>query len=198
MPPGGGPKIETGPLVDMRGISKYQTFANMKLRFPITARRLSCLNLRPTPVESMVFRDEDICRGLANQKQYDESGRVCAGNLDAEALNSLDETMADPVVLECMQNSVSQSDVSQSSDISRGSLMLAPISSDRKQINYPDSSAFPAHWTDTKHEPDGTDHRHLVTQDVVAEECFGAFSVGEDKGEDILIKEMCSLVERYS
>ena len=71
-----------------------------------------------------------ICRGLANQKRYDESGRVCTGNLDVEALSSLVETMASPVVSECMRNSVSQSDVSQSSDVSRGSLMLAPISSD--------------------------------------------------------------------
>ena len=94
-----------------------------------------------------------ICRGIANQKRYDQSGKVCTGNLDSLTLKSLLE---------------------------------------------PEGSQFPAHWIDTKHEPEGTAHEFLVTDAAVEEEEFGAFKVGRNDGAELLKAEMCSLIERHS
>jgi hypothetical protein len=82
-----------------------------------------------------------ICRGLANQKRYDLSGKVCTGSLDYLLLMSL----------------------------------LEPI-----------DSLLPAHWIDSKHEPEGTAHEFLVTDTAVEEEALGAFKVGHIDGADIL------------
>ena len=82
-----------------------------------------------------------ICRGLANQKRYDLSGKVCTGSLDSLSLMSL----------------------------------LEPI-----------DSQFPAHWIDSKHEPEGTAHEFLATDTAVEEEALGAFKVGHNDGADLL------------
>ena len=91
--------------------------------------------------------------GLANQKRYDLSGKVCTGSLDSLSLKSLLE---------------------------------------------PDSSQFPAHSIDCRHEAEGTAHEFLVTGTAVEEKTLEAFRVGHDDGADLLKAEMSSLVEKYS
>ena len=55
-----------------------------------------------------------------------------------------------------------------------------------KSLLEPDSSRFPAHWIDSKHEPDGTAHKFLVTGAAFEEEAIGAFKVGHNDGADLL------------
>ena len=51
-----------------------------------------------------------ICRGLANQKKYDASGRVCTGNVDAETPSSLitDQHIAGVLLSESAESSILQ------------------------------------------------------------------------------------------
>ena len=55
-----------------------------------------------------------ICRGLANQKKYDSSFRVCTGNLDAEALSSLVHADSVSSVSHSVEELALRSDVSRS------------------------------------------------------------------------------------
>ena len=59
------------------------------------------------------------------------------------------------------------------------------------------SDEFPAHWTDKKHEPDGTAHRHIVVEGSVEEASVGQFTTGPNVGADLLKQEMNALTLRY-
>ena len=90
-----------------------------------------------------------ICRGLANQKRYDASGKICSGPISSQSLRAF------------------------IGSVDGGAI---PASSDE----------FPAHWTDKKHEPDGTAHRHIVVDGSVEEASVGQFTTGPNVGADLL------------
>ena len=118
-----------------------------------------------------------ICRGLANQKRYDASGKVCTGGMSASALQSLIA-------------SVNESDESASCKHIPSGNMITPWSKPCK------NNHFPTHWQHTKHEPDGTCPGHIVTEDVFGESQLGPFSTGINVGAQVLRAEMDSLIER--
>ena len=136
---------------------------------------------------------EGFCKGFAGQLAYDRSGRVCSGPLKREALTHL-MVAADAAYgrASCL-------------DKPRERVSHAP---DGGALGYPEpwskpreSHQFPAHWSDTKHEPDGTPRELLVTADEsesVIEERFGSFRIGENDGEKLLKMEMNALMRKHN
>ena len=112
---------------------------------------------------------------------------VCTGELDGRALGSLfrvcavDNARAETTAL---LNPV-------------GGSSIPDPSSGRSQIN---QSQFPAHWKDSKHEPEGTARDMLADIDGLppaVEERVGYFRFGVNDGEKVLKQEMNALIHRY-
>ena len=92
-----------------------------------------------------------ICRGLANQKRYDESGQVCSGKLGLNSLKSFLNTV----------NARGENHIS--NPLRTGHpypQRLEPEPSCRGSNIY---DSFPNHWRDDKHEEDGTERRSIET-----------------------------------
>ena len=131
-----------------------------------------------------------MCRGLANQKRYDKSGRVCTGVIGAAALQSF-VGIADNVL--CRDNCLVKPS---ERVIPPDDRMLDPSRCrGKRNDSFPDG--FPSHWQDNKHEPDGTAREFLVTSKDVPEEKSGYFRVGVNDGASALKAEMNVLTTKY-
>ena len=123
-----------------------------------------------------------ICRGLANQKRYDEAGVVCTGGL---SLNSL-KAFANVNVRR--DNCIVKPD---------GNVIIPdrPILDPWRQPSK--NNQFPDHWLDCKHEPDGTAHGYIDTGDDSYRE-IGELHSGVNVGAQQLQLELDSIIERHS
>ena len=134
---------------------------------------------------------EAMCRGLVNQLKYDRSGRICVSSVANVHSFLLDVQSVDN---ERGENRLAKprERVIQALDGQCPEPWRQP-SKKNDSLN----SAFPSHWVDNKHEPDGTAKNHLHTEVEVPEESLSYFHVGKNTGAELLREEMSTIYERH-
>ena len=126
---------------------------------------------------------------------------MCTGELDARAMESLysvvcgvDNVRAETTALLNPVDGLSMSPTGGPS----GTRNLPEV--EAKHTKSLSSAHFPAHWLDSKHEPDGT-AKDLLADDgsgrEIEEDRLGYFRIGANDGEKLLKQEMNALIQRY-
>ena len=127
-----------------------------------------------------------ICRGISNQKRYDESGRVCTGKLEISSLQALVMSVNE--------------ETEKTAQISVGGLSMpgtVPPSGKPEPWRKPcKNNQYPSHWRDHKHEADGTARNFIETGGE--ENVVGVLTTGVNVGAEVLQREMDSIVEKHA
>ena len=145
-----------------------------------------------------------ICRGLANQKRYDESHQVSSGRMELSSLYAFVDSVTDIDHSQKVEKVMSVDNEVPSGG--RDNCIVKP----GEYVNtmhgaYPEPASrgskeydeFPKHWIDDKHEPDGTARSFIVTPEG-EHRTVGMLFTGDNEGAQLLRQEMDSIVERHS